>query len=245
MTIYITGDTHGESNPIKLRSVNFPNYNNCTKDDILIIAGDFSYVFQNENNSVKIKKESNNLKHIFENRKFGDTLFVDGNHENFDRLDKFPTEEKYGGKVKKISNSVYQLLRGEIYSINGIKILTFGGAKSTDRKDRIIGVDWWPQEIFSEEEMENAFKNLEKNNYEVDYIITHTCSSSILQKLCNKYNMNIRAFDKHNKLFEDFKQKVKYKKWYFGHMHIDSDITEKDICLYNKVIELGKNIYDK
>ena len=33
--------------------------------------------------------------------KFFTTLFVDGNHENFDRLYEYPVEEWHGGKVHK------------------------------------------------------------------------------------------------------------------------------------------------
>ena len=44
------------------------------------------------------------------------TLFVDGNHENFDRLKNYPITEEWGGKVQKIYDKVYHLMRGEIYT---------------------------------------------------------------------------------------------------------------------------------
>ena len=60
------------------------------------------------------------------------TLFVDGNHENFDRLYEYPVEEWHGGKVHKIRPSVIHLMRGQIFEIEGKSIFTFGGASSHD-----------------------------------------------------------------------------------------------------------------
>lgn len=42
------------------------------------------------------------------------TLFVDGNHENFDRLSDYPIDTWNGGKVHKIRPSVIHLMRGQI-----------------------------------------------------------------------------------------------------------------------------------
>ena len=111
------------------------------------------------------------------------TLFVDGNHENFERLYKYPVEEWHGGKVHKIRDSVIHLMRGEIYDINNKKFFTFGGARSHDIRDGILNLDeeekiyeyrkrrayfrirdysWWDLELPTEEEMQNGIKNLEK-----------------------------------------------------------------------------------
>ena len=50
------------------------------------------------------------------------TLFVDGNHENFDRLYDYPVEEWHGGKVHKIRSSVIHLMRGQVFEIDGKKM---------------------------------------------------------------------------------------------------------------------------
>ncbi len=44
MAIYIIGDTHGGKDEQKLYDENFP-YENCTKDDYLIVLGDWGYIF--------------------------------------------------------------------------------------------------------------------------------------------------------------------------------------------------------
>ena len=60
------------------------------------------------------------------------TLFVDGNHEKFDRLSDYPVDTWNRGKVHKIRPSVIHLMRGQIFEIDGKSIFTFGGASSHD-----------------------------------------------------------------------------------------------------------------
>lgn len=63
-------------------------------------------------------------------------LFIDGNHENFDMLNEYPVEYWNGGKIHKISEHTYHLLRGQVFDICGKKFLTIGGADSSDREYR-------------------------------------------------------------------------------------------------------------
>ena len=72
------------------------------------------------------------------NNKNFTTLFVDGNHENFERLYRYPVEEWHGGKIHKIRDSVIHLMRGETYDIDNKKFFVFGGAKSHDIRDGIL-----------------------------------------------------------------------------------------------------------
>ena len=81
--IYVTGDCHG--NFQKFSTEQFPEQQKLTKDDYVIVCGDFGGVWNYE-------KESNNEKYWLDwlNDKPFTTLFVDGNHENFDRLYNYP-----------------------------------------------------------------------------------------------------------------------------------------------------------
>ncbi len=129
-------------------------------------------------------------------------------------------------------------MRGEVYMIDGFKIFTFGGASSIDKGCRVINKNWWERETFNEEEKNNAFDNLKKHNNEVDFIITQTCSSSTLKYICEYNDWNLYKDDSHNQLFEEIKNTIKFKKWYFGHMHLDLDIGEKETVLFDKVVKL-------
>ena len=132
--IYITGDTHADFS--KFEKNKLPIQTEMTKDDYVIICGDFGGVW---NYIVESMYEKCWLDWL--NEKNFTTLFVDGNHENFERLYRYPVEEWHGGKVHKIRESVIHLMRGEVFDIDNKKFFTFGGAKSHDINDGILNLD--------------------------------------------------------------------------------------------------------
>lgn len=240
MAVYITGDTHGGINSKKLTSKYFPNYKNCTKDDKLIVLGDWGYIYENENNLVAKETEHNKMVHTFKDRKWGTTLFIDGNHENFDRLNKYPEIEMFGGMVGKIDDDIYHLKRGYVYVIDGMKILTFGGANSIAKHTLTKGIDWWEEEKFNYEEATRLFDNLEKHNFEVDLILTHTCSSSALLYLGEYLKRSVYEADEFNRLFEELKFRVKFQKWFFGHHHVDLELKDNEVAVFKDFFKLSK-----
>lgn len=121
--IFVTGDTHGE--PKRLNTENFPEQKELCREDYVIICGDFGLVFAEDKES---KTETWWLNWL-EDKNFT-TLFVDGNHENFDRLNAMPEEEWQGGRVHKLREHVIHLMRGEMYRIDGADVFAFGGARS-------------------------------------------------------------------------------------------------------------------
>ena len=132
--IYITGDIHADFS--RFNEEKFPIQTEMTKDDYVIICGDFGGVW---NYIVEGMYEKYWVDWLNE-RNFT-TLFVDGNHENFERLYRYPVEEWHGGKVHKIRESVIHLMRGEVFDIDNKKLFTFGGAKSHDINDGILSLD--------------------------------------------------------------------------------------------------------
>ena len=245
--IIVTGDIHG--NPFqRLNLENFPEGKTFTKEDYVIILGDFGLVWDDS------AMEHSCLDWL-ENKPWT-TLFIDGNHENYDLLNKFPIEEWGGGRVQKIRSSVIHLLRGEVYDIGGYKFLAMGGARSHDIQDgvlevgdprikiwkkddfklfRINHISWWEEEIPNEEERKNALKNLAENNYKVDYILTHEAPSSDVVLMDHL----LYHPDEYSKWLEmEIRQKVKYKKWFFGHYHLNLDVNEKETCLFERRIRI-------
>ena len=245
--IIVTGDIHG--NPFqRLNLENFPEGKTFTKEDYVIILGDFGLVWDDS------VMEHSCLDWL-ENKPWT-TLFIDGNHENYDLLNKFPIEEWGGGRVQKIRSSVIHLLRGEVYDIGGYKFLAMGGARSHDIQDgilevgdprikiwkkdnfklfRINHISWWEEEIPNEEERKNALKNLAENDYKVDYILTHEAPSSDVVLMDHL----LYHPDEYSKWLEmEIRQKVKYKKWFFGHYHLNLDVNEKETCLFERRIRI-------
>lgn len=214
--IFITGDTHGTIDWGKLNTTKFPEQKNLTRDDYVIILGDFGGVWDGGKQDKYILK-------TYDQRNFT-TLFIDGNHENHDLLDKYPVEEWNGGKIHRITNNVIHLMRGQVFTIDGVKIFTMGGAESTDRAWRTPGLSWWAREMPSDQEYKEAVANLEKNDFKVDYILTHCapegyiCRNSVY--VYNRSSNRLVSFFCH--LLDGMG--IEFKHWYFGHYHGDEDI---------------------
>lgn len=129
--VFVTGDTHGDWKS-RLNRYVFPEGVELTKDDYVIVCGDFGIWDDSP-------REHANLDWL-ENKKFT-TLFVAGNHSNYDILDNLPVEEWHGGKVNFIRPSVIHLMRGQIFDINDRSFFTFGGASCHDIPDGVLEPD--------------------------------------------------------------------------------------------------------
>lgn len=169
----------------------------------------------------------------FDERPF-ETLFVDGNHENFDRLDAMPVEAWRGGRVHRVSKKVRHLMRGEVFEIDGVSVLTFGGASSHDKRLRKEGTSWWPQELPSGADVANAQRNLDRCGRQVDIVVTH-CAPTSITRLFDRIGCADPATDFLQRVLDT----VQLERWYFGHHHMDRDISERFRCVYKDVIPVS------
>lgn len=235
--IYLTGDTHGNFN--KLNTEAFPESHTMAKNDYVIILGDFGLIW-----NPKETKEERYWLNWLDFRPFT-TLFIDGNHENFDRLYKFPEIDMFGDKVGKISKSVFHLKRGRVYDIDNKKFFTFGGGLSIDKNNRFPRISWWPREYPSHDEINLGWINLQKNEYKVDYVLTHVAPESIFNEFSNNEKflkasmfLNKNIEDYVSKVLEEYKKTIKFDKWFFGHYHFDYKINDKFEVLFQKILHL-------
>lgn len=252
--IYITGDCHSDFR--RFSTDIFPEQKEMTKDDVVIITGDFGGVWYQEN-SEYIKKENYWLDWL-DSKPFT-TVFVCGNHENFDRLYSYPIKEWNGGKVHEIRPSVLHLMRGEVFTIEDKKFFAFGGASSHDISDgildyedpdwrykakaldkqgkymyRIKGLSWWTQELPTEKEMHNGINNLAAHGNKIDFLLTHSPSASVTALMGHgMYKQDILT-----KYLEEIRCNTEYTRWFFGHMHKNQQVNDKDICLYEQIIRI-------
>ena len=126
--IWATGDCHG--NFERFRPEYFPEQAQMTKDDVVVVTGDFGGIWFGD-------ARDDEALGCLESLPF--TLaFVDGNHENYDALASYPAEKWQGGKIHRIRPHVLHLMRGQIYELEGYRFFTMGGAKSHDTEDGIL-----------------------------------------------------------------------------------------------------------
>ncbi len=252
--IYMTGDTHADFSRFSKKHLEAKRLN-FTEKDYVIVCGDFGLCWAND------RTFDYNCK-IFAQKPYT-LLWIQGNHENYDMIEEFPIEEWHGGKVRHIiRDKVILLERGQIFEIDGKIFFTFGGASShdiqggvLDRADphfhelkrvanykdlpyRIIHESWWPQELPNESEMEEARANLEKVNYEVDYVITHCCATSV-QETISAYSRQTYEADLLTDFLQELEERLTYKQWFFGHYHMDKNVDDKHILLYHAIMSLA------
>lgn len=223
--IFITGDTHGYQERFDFLMHN--GIERLTSEDILIICGDFGFIFSND------AKENNFLDLLA--KKPYTICFVDGNHENFDAINTYPIIEWSGGKVHQIRKNIFHLMRGQVFEIDGKTFFTMGGAYSVDKGSRTPGYSWWPDELPTDADYKEAESNLQKYGMKVDYIITHTMPREMIMRL-GKYpdahDMELTGF------LEWIMHEVEYKHWYCGHWHDDKKISDDFTILWFDVIKI-------
>lgn len=215
---YVTGDVHGDLKEFSGRAIKRPK-----KTDFAVICGDFGVLWEGG------KAEEKELRKLGA-RKFP-TLFVDGCHENFTLLNAYPEKEWNGGKVHILSGNLIHLMRGQVYTINGKKVFTFGGGESPDREMRAPGKSWWPEELPTPAEMEEGIRNLVAAGWEVDYIFTHAAPSSI-KKVFVRDNAEPNPL---NVYLDYINEKCKFKKWMFGSYHKNKKIASLHECVFDAV----------
>ncbi|MBR4943093.1 MAG: metallophosphoesterase [Clostridia bacterium] len=227
--IYVTGDTHGQIDFYKLWKF-AKDHPELTKKDYVIIAGDFGAIWEEDLVKFDLKP--------YMALPFT-VLFVDGNHENFDVLiHKYPVEEWMGGKVHKVANGVIHLMRGQVFEIEGKRIFTMGGGTSIDKAYRTGGFSWWCQEMITYDDQIEGDKNLARYGNEVDYVITHSCDVDALYALDLSERMYKKYVFLDNIFLSTFARKIKYKRWFFGHYHVEQELPNNKIALYNSIIPL-------
>ena len=221
--IYVTGDCHG--NFRRFQSECFPEQANMTKGDTVIIAGDFGGVWFGDSRDDEPLDWLERLPFTL--------AFVCGNHENYDALVRYPVAEWHGGRVHRIRPHVLHLMRGQIFELESYRFFTMGGAKSHDTNHRINHISWWRQELPSDEEYIEALQNLERYNWQVDYIITH-CAPTSIALMGTRHNEADQLTD----FLQEVRERAKYHYWLFGHYHDNKAIDEKHILLWEQIVRV-------
>jgi hypothetical protein len=218
--LFITGDVHANIKEFQSRQ-----YGRIKKNDAVIVCGDFGILWDGG------KAEQKKIKSI--GRKRYKTLFIDGEHENYDLLLKYPVTEWNGGKVRVLSRNLMHLCRGQVYTINGKKVFTFGGGESVDRELRTENKSWWPQEMPTGEEMEEGLVNLERCGWQVDYILTHDVPSAFKRLM----EEEVTRLSPLNVYLDKIRDKCTYKKWVFGGYHRNKRLSQNIEAVYNGVLK--------
>lgn len=226
MSFIISGDTHGTIDINKIVRFFDEHEGEYTEDDYLIICGDVGVCGFSGSDEAATREVFRNLPVT--------TLFIDGNHENFEHLNSYPVDVWCGGKVHFIERNIIHLIRGQVFDINETRFFTFGGAHSIDKMYRTPGVSWFPEEMPTYAEYEEGWYNLEKVGFQVDYILTHSGPREVVAA------MGYGEMSDDEVALRQYLQRVAdntdFTAWYFGHFHEDTEIEDMFYCLYDELI---------
>lgn len=228
--IYLAGDIHGTLEIEKV--MNFFEVE-CrkrllTEEDYLILLGDAGLCWDGGKKDYFVRESLERLPVT--------TLWIDGNHENFDLIDAMPIRQWHGGMVQYIGKKLIHLMRGYVYNIDDKKFFAFGGGFSIDKMLRTENEDWWKREMPSEEEYERGRAILREYNGTVDYIITHTVPVHISKQLVKELDLGEEQLQYY---LQEISETTVFQKWYFGHWHRDCKFENgRYIGLYDKILRL-------
>ena len=226
--ICFTGDMHGE-----LERFNDKRIRSLKKGDFLIVCGDFGFVWDGS------KREEAILKSIGKKRFY--TLFIEGCHENYDLLAKYPEEDFCGGRVNVISGNLMHIKRGSILDLQGMRFFAFGGGQTKDIDIRRDSHTWYEAELPTTEEVRDAVLNLKNADGKLDYIITHEPPASMKEFL----GFEVRQISHMHTFFDAVKNDCTFKMWFFGKAHINKVIPPKYRCLFDDVVTLRNEEWEK
>ncbi|MFG3710801.1 metallophosphoesterase [Micromonospora sp. NPDC047730] len=175
--------------------------------DVVIQLGDFGYTF--DARFMKTCENAARLAGI-------SLLFVDGNHECFPTLLRYPIREN---GLRQLTSRVWHLPRGARWTWGELRFLALGGAHSVDRRWRTPGADWWREETISAPEAMRAVAG-----GPADVMVTHDCPAGVDLGLPEPGRspfpeVEIRAANQHRALLRSVVDEVQPRFLWHGHYH--------------------------
>jgi len=173
--ILVVGDVHGSFNQMD-KAIRH------AKDlgiDTIFQVGDYG-IWYND------KKFLNQQQHLLE--QWGiQLLFIDGNHEDFPRL--------YDKKIlddgtRYVRENITHVPRGYRWEWHGLTFMGLGGAASIDRKHRVEGRSWWPEELITVEDIIKA-----QEGGPVDVMFTHDSPRTAPNSVTDDFRGQMEAIE--------------------------------------------------
>lgn len=221
MSIFITGDTHGDFRNI----VTAYYFGSIKEGDTLIILGDVGLNYYGPSS-----RKERELKEFIESLRVN--LFcIHGNHEmRPQNISSYRKMKWMDGDV--LAEQDYPHIRfaidGEIYNIDGNRTIVMGGAYSVDKFYRqSMGYQWFPDEQPSEEIKKYVEQQLEASNWQVDCVLSHTVPLKYEPVEVFLDGIDQDSVDKTTEIWlGEIEEKLTYKKWYAGHYHTEKSIDK-------------------
>lgn len=217
MHYYITGDTHRDFE----RIAEFCYENGTKEEDVMIILGDAGINYWCDVSDQILKEELSEIPITF--------FCVHGNHEERPLESGADYEEKkwQGGIVyveEKYPNILFAK-DGEIYDFHGKSVMAIGGAYSVDKYYRIANeLPWFETEQPDDRIKEYVEEQLEKRNWKVDIILSHTVPLECEPTWAFLPTIDQSTVDKSTEEWlQTIYNRTEFEQWFAGHYHIETE----------------------
>ncbi|WP_100513995.1 metallophosphoesterase family protein [Mycobacteroides abscessus] len=203
--VLIAGDWHGNGH----WATGVIAYAHTRRCDVIIHLGDFGFARDIPDTRAYLDEVQQALE---------DTdlrlLWVDGNHEDHDRLNALDIDPISG--LRFITSRIAHLPRGFRWSWHGQTWLALGGAHSIDRLQLKEGVSWWPTERLSLTDVNQAIAG-----GPADIMVCHDCPDRVgLPRLRGQWPTKDLAMSNENRRLLGTVVDAVQPKWLFhGHFH--------------------------
>lgn len=219
--ILVTGDIHGDTSRFSDKRVKA-----LKKGDSLIVCGDLGLIWDGSDREKRVLKKLGRRKY--------NILFVEGAHENFDELEKYPTEQWNGGTVRVISGNLRHLVRGSVFTVEGKRIFAFGGGSGEVNGGSAPCSEETAAryELVSDKEIEDADSKLAECGGAVDYVVSYEPPVTIAEFLDQK----VSATDPAGVYLDRKRSELTFGHWFFGKHHINKTVPPKFTALFDNVV---------
>lgn len=230
--VYLTGDTHGSFE----RIYEFCQTQQTTRQDLLVILGDAGINYYGSRRDSLLKKILSELPV---------TIFcIHGNHEQRPTPAKGYVEQSFCGGTVLVQPEYPNLLfavDGEVYDLMGKSCLAIGGAYSVDREYRLArGWGWWPDEQPDDAIKAKVESVLERRNWQVDVILSHTCPLRYEPTEVFLPFIDQSTVDKSTEIWlAKIESRLHYQRWYCGHYHVTKQVDNLRL-LFEDYLSLGE-----
>lgn len=161
--VLIAGDWHGNGH----WATGVIDYASTRRCDVIVHVGDFGFWRDVPDTQVYLDEVHQALEYTGLR-----LLWVDGNHEDHERLNALDIDPISG--LRFITSRIAHVPRGFRWVWHGQTWLGLGGAHSIDRAQRKEGISWWPEERLTLNDI-----NLAIEGGRADIMICHDCPDRV------------------------------------------------------------------
>ncbi len=140
---------------------------------------------------------------------------VDGNHEDHWWLNEQPINQ-HG--VRPIGEHMIHLPRGTRWTWTPYTWVALGGAVSLDKKNRRLGMEWWPEEAITASQAEHAV-----SGGRAHVLLTHDVAAGVdVPGLFTDWDpVALAEAGEARLLLQQVAEQLQPKRWWHGHMHVN------------------------